>query len=64
MTTITIDKKEYDISDPTPEVKAQLDNIDFVNKLILEKSNELQISQTAQIGYSRAMARELEKNKT
>lgn len=64
MTTITIDEKEYDIGDPTPAVKAQLDNIDFVNKLILEKSNELQIAQTAQIGYSRALGRELEKNKT
>ena len=64
MTTITIDEKEYDISDPPPAVKAQLDNIAFVNNLILEKSNELQIAQTAQIGYSRALDRELEKNKT
>ena len=34
MTTITIDEKEYDISDPPPAVKAQLDNIAFVNNLI------------------------------
>lgn len=61
MTKITIDEKEYDISNPSEEVQAQLNNLQFVNDLILEKNNELHVAQTARIGYSRALKRELDK---
>ena len=64
MTKITIDEKEYDVSNPSPQVQAQLDNLSFVDSLINQKSNELHIAHTAQIGYSRALNRELEKTKS
>ena len=61
MDKITIDGKEYDLSDASTEVKAQLNNLQFVNEQILQRNNELQIAETAKIGYSRALKRELEK---
>jgi hypothetical protein len=64
MTKITIDEKEYDIGNPSPNVQAQLENLKFVDNLINQKNNELQIAHTAQIGYSRALNRELEKTKS
>jgi len=61
MTNITIDGHEYDISNASDETKAQLNNLKFVNEQILQRNNELQIAQTAKIGYSRALKRELDK---
>ena len=61
MEKITIDDKEYDLTDASAEVKAQLNNLQFVNEQILQRNNELQIAETAKIGYSRALKRELEK---
>lgn len=61
MDKITIDGKEYDLSDASTEVRAQLNNLQFVNEQILQRNNELQIAETAKIGYSRALKRELEK---
>lgn len=61
MDKITIDGKEYDLSDASDEVRAQLNNLQFVNEQILQRNNELQIAETAKIGYSRALKRELEK---
>ena len=61
MDKITIDGKEYDASDLGSKALEQLQNIRFVDQLILQKNNELQVAQTAQIGYSRALKRELEK---
>ena len=61
MDKITIDGKEYDLSDASAEVTAQLNNLQFVNEQILQRNNELQIAETAKIGYSRALKRELEK---
>ena len=61
MEKITIDDIEYDITNPSDDAKAQLVNIQFVNELILQRNNELQIAETAKIGYSRALRRELEK---
>ena len=63
MNKITIDEKEYDISNPSYGVKAQLENLRFVDDLLNQKKNELQVAHTAQIGYSRALNRELEKMK-
>ena len=61
MEKITIDEKEYDLTDASAEVQAQLNNLQFVNEQILQRNNELQIAETAKIGYSRALKRELEK---
>jgi len=60
---ITIDNMEYDLSNASDEAKAQIANLQFVNEQILQRNNELQIAETAKIGYSRALKRELEKIK-
>lgn len=61
MTKITIDNVEYDITNASDEAKAKLANITFVNEMLMQKNNELNIAQTAKIGYSRALKRELDK---
>ena len=61
MAKITIDGQEYDISNASDEAKIQLSNLKFVNEQILQRNNEIQIAQTAKIGYSRALKRELDK---
>ena len=61
MTKINIDGQEYDISNASEDAKVQLKNLKFVNEQILQRNNELQIAQTAKIGYSRALKRELDK---
>ncbi len=61
MAKITIDGQEYDISTASDEAKIQLSNLKFVNEQILQRNNEIQIAQTAKIGYSRALKRELDK---
>ena len=61
MTKITIDGIEYDVSNASDAVNDQLTNLNFVNDLILQKNNELQVAETAKMGYSRALKRELEK---
>ena len=61
MEKINIDGKDYDLSDISDAARAQLQNVQFVNEQILQKNNELQVAQTAKIGYSRALDRELQK---
>ena len=61
MSKVELDGIEFDVSNPSGTVKAQLTNINFVDELILQKNNELQVAQTAKIGYSRALRRELDK---
>ena len=61
MQNITIDGEEFDLSNASLEAQAQLKNLQFVDEQILQRNNELQIAQTARIGYSRALKRELEK---
>ena len=61
MDKITIDGQEFDLTNMSEEAKAQLNNLQFVNEQILQRNNELQIAQTARIGYSRALKREVEK---
>ena len=61
MQKITIGDDEYDLSNASSEAETQLKNLQFVNEQIMQRNNELQIAQTAKIGYSRALKRELEK---
>ena len=58
---ITIDEVEYDVSDPSEDVKIQLSNIKFVDEQILQKNNELQVADTARMAYLNAFKVELEK---
>ena len=64
MENITIDNIEYDLANASDEAKAQIANLQFVNEQILQRNNELQIAETAKIGYTRALKRELEKIKS
>ena len=61
MSKVELDGVEYDVGNPSKLVKEQMTNISFVDDLILQKNNELQVAQTAKIGYSRALKRELDK---
>jgi hypothetical protein len=61
MQNIKIDGEEFDLSNASLEAQTQLKNLQFVNEQILQRNNELQIAQTARMGYSRALKRELEK---
>ena len=54
-------KRNMISSEATENVKVQVANVEFVDKMILQKNNELQIAETAKIGYLRALRRELEK---
>ena len=64
MEKITIDNIEYDLANASDEAMVQIANLLFVNEQILQRNNELQIAETAKIGYSRALQRELEKIKS
>ena len=59
MDKIKIDDQEYDLTNASSEALAQLQNLQFVNEQILQRNNELQIAQTAKIGYTRALQREI-----
>ena len=61
MTKINIDGVEYDMTNASDEAKSKLTNVTFVNEMLLQKNNELNVAKTAKIGYSRALKRELEK---
>ena len=63
MSEFTIDGKTYHLSEVTAEAQAQYANMEYVNELIIQKNNEFQVALTAQIGYRRALNRELEKIK-
>jgi hypothetical protein len=61
MDKITIDGKEYDLANASDAAKAQLDSLKFVNEQIVQRNNELQIADTARMGYMSALKRELAK---
>jgi hypothetical protein len=63
MQNITIDEDVYDISNASLEAQKQLKNLQFVNEQILQRNNELQIAETAKMGYSLALKREMDKIK-
>jgi len=61
MNTVIIDDVEYDIKDAPPSITDQLANIEYVNSAILQRNNELQIAETAKMGYLAALKREIKK---
>ena len=60
---ITIDDVEYNLGDLSDNVKSQLTNIQFVDAQLQQLNNEWAVSDTARIGYTNALKRELEKSK-
>jgi hypothetical protein len=61
--TITIDGKTYKLADLSEQARAQLANIRFCDERMQQLRNELAVSDTARMGYSRALKRELDKAK-
>ena len=61
--TVKIGEKEYDVSDLSEQARAQLANIRFCDERMQQLRNELAVSDTARMGYSRALKRELDKAK-
>ena len=60
MEKVTLDGKEIDLTTASDEVRAQVTNITFVDQELLQRNNELQICETAKIGYLRALKREIQ----
>ena len=58
---ITIDDKDYLISNLSEAAKLQLANIQFVDAQIQQLNHELAVSDTARIGYTNALKAELTK---
>lgn len=58
---IIIDDVEYNLDSLSEEAKAQIASIEFVDAQLQQIQNELAISDTARIGYSNALKREIEK---
>lgn len=58
--TINIDGKEYDLEKLSEKAKEQLINIQFVDDQIQQLNNEWAVSDTARLGYTRALKSDLE----
>lgn len=61
MDKITIDGTEYDLANISEFGREQINNLQFVTEKIMQLNNEIQVAQTAKIGYSLALKRELDK---
>lgn len=57
--TISVDGVEYDLDSLTDNAKAQLANIQFVDAQLQQLNNEWAVSDTARLGYTNALKREL-----
>lgn len=60
--TITIDGKDYLISDLTDDAKAQLGNLKVVDQKIANLKQEIAIMKTARNAYARALGAALPKD--
>ena len=60
---INIDGTEYSVADMSDKAKEMLANIQFVDARIQQLNNEWAVSDTARIGYTRALNTELAKIK-
>jgi len=60
---ITIDGKQYSAESLSDNAKTQLTNIQFCDSQLQQLNNEWAVSDTARIGYSRALKREIEQAK-
>ena len=57
---ITIDGTKYSLDKLSDNAKAQVGNIRFVDAQIQQLNNEWAVSDTARIGYTRALKNELD----
>lgn len=57
---VTIDGSSYKLDELSDDAKAQLANLQFVEGQLQQLSNELAVSDTARIGYTNALKKELE----
>ena len=62
MRKFTIDNEIYEVDEVNPTMQSYIDSIEFANKELLQRNNELQIALTAKIGYTRALEREINKS--
>ena len=59
--TVSIDGKDYVLDELSNEAKEQIASLQFVDQQIQQLQNEWAISDTARIGYSNAIKKEVEK---
>jgi cell division protein ZapA (FtsZ GTPase activity inhibitor) len=55
MTTITIDKQEYELDNLSDDAKAQLASIQFVDAEIARLQSQSAVLQTARVAYAAAL---------
>ena len=60
---ITIDGTEYSLGSMSDAAKAQIANIQFVDTQLQQLNNEWAVSDTARIGYTRALKAEIKNAK-
>jgi len=60
---INVDGTEYSVTDMSDKAKELLSNVQFVDAQIQQLNNEWAVSDTARIGYTRALNSELAKIK-
>ena len=60
---INLDGTEYNVADMSDKAKELLANVQFVDAQIQQLNNEWAVSDTARIGYTRALNSELAKIK-
>ena len=58
---LTLDGVEYSLTDISDEARAQLQNIAFCDERIQQLSNEWAVADTARMGYTVALKREVKK---
>lgn len=58
---VTVDDIEYSLDELSENAKAQILNIQFVDNQIQQFRNELAVADTARIGYTNALKKELSK---
>lgn len=56
---ITIDNVDYDLNNLSENARAQIKNIQFVDAQIQQLNNEWAVSDTARMGYAKALKKEL-----
>jgi len=56
---ITIDDVDYDLNKLSENARAQIKNIQFVDAQIQQLNNEWAVSDTARMGYAKALKKEL-----
>jgi hypothetical protein len=57
---ITVDGTDYLINELSEIAKEQIENLNFVDIQLLQKQNELAVSDTARIAYTNALKKDLE----